>query len=81
MYNEDYQLNFHKGSEKESTFRKILQRTSGAENEEVQKEWKMALEPRTEKGTLLGYDGNARYSVRVSVSLPVLDKVIAVRLW
>ena len=33
LYNEDYQLKFHKGSEKESTFWKILQRTSGAENE------------------------------------------------
>lgn len=57
-----------KGSEKESTFWKILQRTSEAENEGVQKEWKMALEPRTERGNLLGYDGNARYSVGVSVN-------------
>ena len=80
MYNEDYQLNFYKGSEKESTFRKFLQRTSGAENEGKRKEWKMALEPRTERGNPLGYDGNARYSVRVSATLPVLNKVTVVKL-
>lgn len=37
-----------------------------AAKEERQKEWKMVLEPRTERKTPLGCDGSARDSARVS---------------
>ena len=47
---------------------------------EIEKEWKMVLEPRTERNPPLGCDGSARDSARVSARVPVLDKAASVRL-
>lgn len=51
-----------------------------AAKEKMRKEWKMVLEPRTERKNPLGCDGSARDSARVSAEMPVLAKAIAVRL-